>query len=119
MKKAFTLIELIVVVVIVLIIGALVIGGIRGCSGGGGGQAPEDAMRDYVGSLYPGREIIGVNCVTMDSDGDGYVSCTATIDMDAGPDVKEKQINGDCARPFLNWNSGCRPMRYSIPYTGE
>lgn len=111
--RGFTLIEAIIVLVILVVLGMLIVGGIRGCSGGG--PKAEDAMREYIGRLYPTREIIGVNCVMMDSDGDGYVSCTATIDMDDGPGVQEKQIAADCAREFLNLNSGCRPSRYVIP----
>lgn len=106
MRKAFTLIELVVVVVIVFIVIALIVGGVRGCTGRG--AAAEDSMREYIGKLYPGREIIGVACTNVDSDGDGYISCTATVDTDNGPNVVERQINAQCATGFLSWNSGCK-----------
>lgn len=111
MRKAFTLIELIVVVAIVAILIALVVGGVRGCAGRG--AVAEDSMREYVGKLYPGREIIGVACTNIDSDGDGYISCTATIDTDSGPSVVERQINAQCATGFLSFNSGCKA---TVPY---
>lgn len=110
MRKAFTLIELIVVVAIVLVLVLLVVGGVRGCTGRG---AAEDSMREYVGKLYPGREIIGVACTNIDSDGDGYISCTATIDTDNGPNIVERQINAQCATGFLSFNSGCKA---TVPY---
>ena len=111
MRKAFTLIELLVVVAIVAIVIALVFGAVRGCAGRG--AAAEDSMREYVGKLYPGREIIGVACTNVDSDGDGYISCTATIDTDNGPNVVERQINAQCATGFLSFNSGCKA---TVPY---
>jgi prepilin-type N-terminal cleavage/methylation domain-containing protein len=110
MRKAFTLIELIVVVAIVAILIAIVAGGVRGCANRG--PAAEESMREYVAKLYPGREIIGVACTNVDTDGDGYISCTATIDTDDGPSVVERQINAQCATGFLSWNSGCKA---SIP----
>lgn len=103
MKKAYTLIEVIVVVVIVLILGTVVF---RGCSNRG--PAAEESMREYIGKLYPGREIIGIACTNVDTDGDGYISCTATIDTDNGPNVVERQINAQCATGILSVNSGCK-----------
>lgn len=113
MRKAFTLIEILVVVAIVAILIAVVIGGARGCAGRG--AAAEDSMREYVGKLYPGREIIGVSCTNVDTDGDGYISCTATIDTDNGPEVVERQINAECATGFLSFNSGCRQPKPYVP----
>lgn len=111
MRKAYTLIEVIVVVLVIVIFLALVVGGVRGCAGRRG--AAEDSMREYVSKLYPGREIIGVACTNIDSDGDGYISCTATIDTDNGPNVVERQINAQCATGFLSLNSGCKA---TVPY---
>lgn len=110
MRKAFTLIELVVLVSIVFIVIAMIVIGLRGCTGRA--TAAEDSMRNYIGKLYPDREIIGVVCTNVDTDGDGYVSCTATIDTDNGPSVVERQINAQCATGFLSWNSGCKA---SIP----
>lgn len=113
MRKAFTLIELVIAVLIVGILIAVVVTGVRGCAGRG--AAAEDSMREYVGKLYPGRDIIGVSCTNVDSDGDGYISCVATIDSDNGPEVVEKQIAAQCATGFLSFNSGCKPTVGYMP----
>jgi prepilin-type N-terminal cleavage/methylation domain-containing protein len=106
MRKALTLIELLIATFIAAILITVILAGIRGCTTQG--VAAEDSMREYVSRLYPGREVIGVACTNMDTDGDGYISCTATIDIDNGPNVVERQINAQCATGLLSFNSGCK-----------
>ncbi len=116
MRKAFTLIEVLVVVAIIVIFLAIIFSGVRGCTGPSRGDVAEESMRDYIYKLYPNREIIGVACTNVDTDVDGYISCTATIDMDSGPGVTEHQINAECATRFLSINSGCRMPKPHIQY---
>lgn len=113
MRKAFTLIEVVIVGAIIAVFALLVVAGVRGCVNRG--PAAESEMREYVAKLYPGREIIGVACTNVDTDGDGYISCTATIDTDSGPAVVERQINAQCASGILSFNSGCKPTLPYIP----
>lgn len=111
MKKAFTLIELLVVSAIIILLGIVVVSTVKGCASSSSTSA-EDQMREYLRVLYPGREIIGIACTARDTDLDGYVSCTATVDMDPGPAVQEKQIEAECSRQFMSFNEGCRPIKY-------
>jgi preprotein translocase subunit YajC len=111
-RVALTTIELIALVGIVVIIIIFVISIMSRLQSG---KNAEEDMRNYVSNLYPGREIIGVSCVKVDSDGDGYVSCTATVDLDNGPNVQEKMVAAECAGGFANFNEGCRPMKMTVP----
>jgi hypothetical protein len=63
-------------------------------------------MREYLQKLYPSRQVIGVACTNVDTDGDGYVSCTGTVDIVG----KEKQVNAQCSSQVIGFNSGCKPM---------
>lgn len=87
--------------------------GLRGCTGQG--AKAEDEMRAYVQNLYPSKEIIGVSCTNVDTDGDGYISCVATIDTDPGEAIVEKQISAQCASGILSFNSGCKPTVGYVP----
>lgn len=71
--RGFTLIELMVVVAIVGVFLALVFAG--SCTSGPETKrsATQDAKR-FVDEL--GWQVQGISCADVDSDGDGYVSCT-------------------------------------------
>lgn len=49
------------------------------------------------------------SCTNMDSDGDGYISCTVT-GVDGRGSLVERQL--ECARLF-SFNSGCKPVRFT------
>ena len=99
MKKAFTLIELLVVIAIIAIATAITIPFV-----GGNSQeaSPEQSMRDYLTTLYPSYEIIGVACTGGNSS--GYVDCSATL---KDPDGKVIEKNAECAS---NPGGGCRAI---------
>lgn len=64
------------------------------------GEAPQSA-RSWLGRNYPGVDF-HVDCMTYDSDGDGYVSCTAVRKDGTG-----QPIGLECGTGFA-CNSGCR-----------
>lgn len=115
MKKqnALTVIEIIVVVGIIAILALFMTNIVGGCNNRG--STAEEEMRTYVNKLYPDKEIIGVACTNRDTNADGYISCVATIDTDAGPAIVEKQIAAECATQFLGWNTGCKPTVGYMP----
>lgn len=55
-----------------------------------------------------GMNPVGLECVTHDTDGDGYYSCTV---LTASGRVQEIE----CAGGHLNLNSGCRVPKLRIP----
>lgn len=64
----------------------------------------EASARGYMDAL--GYTVVGVVCMDMDSDGDGYVSCTARVKEIAPP------IAVDCASNF-SYKTGCRMQKMS------
>lgn len=85
MKKqsGFTLVELMIGVVIILVIIEVVVTSTRGCGAGDQNDLKEQA-RAYANDL--GYAIIGVSCMSHDSDGDGYISCTVRFEESSGGD---------------------------------
>lgn len=81
----------------------------------GPGRAEEFA-REHVAALYPGTEVVGIVCVGTDSDGDGYVSCTATIRGDSN---QTERLDLECARAIgITWQSGCKTAQPNLRYNG-
>ncbi len=97
-RKGYTLIELIITIAVVLIGLTFVVGFVGNCAGCNTADVPANA-RAWATSM--GMKPTGVQCVTRDTDGDGYVSCT--IRSEDG-----KLQNIECAGGFLNINEGCR-----------
>lgn len=96
-QSGFTVVELMIVVSIVgVIVAGVFFFGIRGFSYGGDGVKTE--AETFARSM--GESYTGINCVTYDSDGDGYVSCTI---FRSGKDP----LPIECARKWSR-NSGCK-----------
>jgi len=72
-QSGFTLIELLVVVAIIAIIAAIVIPSILGMSRGPAANAQRE-LDAYAKALR--YEVVAATCAGIDSDGDGYISCT-------------------------------------------
>lgn len=68
------------------------------------GHMPQEAAaRQYAADLYGASA--RTSCVDMDTDGDGYASCTVVVDG--------KAIPIECAAAF-EWHSGCRAARVLV-----
>jgi len=100
-RKGFTLIELIIIIAIFGITAAVLvpmfIGDIK--------EEAEAGMLNYVSILYPNFSDIKCNCTGKDSDGDGYVRCSAT-GLDNRTEKREMIVaecdkKGNCA-PIAN-----------------
>lgn len=63
----------------------------------------ESELRDYLAKMYADKSVLGQDCVGRDTDGDGYVSCTARV---RGKDGLEETLALECASTLLN--SGCK-----------
>jgi prepilin-type N-terminal cleavage/methylation domain-containing protein len=108
----FTLIELLIVIAIASIVLTISLTTCAGVSGRGKDIFGADqSMNNYVRQLYPELYDIRVSCATIDSDGDGYIRCTAT-GLDATN--TRQQIEAECG-----WllNSGkCAPIKHGRGY---
>lgn len=71
----------------------------------------EAAARAYAAALYPGPTA-RVQCQGVDTDNNGYVSCTLVLD--GTPPVTYPL---ECANSYAYVNTGCRPMRLALPPT--
>lgn len=72
----------------------------------------ESELHDYLAKMYKDKEVLGEDCVGRDTDGDGYVSCTARV---RGRDEKaqEETLALECASELLN--SGCKSRIGILP----
>lgn len=69
----------------------------------------ENEARTYSRTLYPEHPQPRVACQGMDTDANGYVSCTLVTHPNSPP------IPIECANRYAINNTGCRPMRYTVP----
>lgn len=102
MKKAFTLIELMVVIAIIAILAAIGVGVTGGCqTTGSNAKASFDG---WLQTSYSGTKwtVKNAECVNYDTDGDRYVSCNAVL---VDKDGDTKQINMECS---VFAGNGCR-----------
>lgn len=111
MRKGFTLIEMIIVIAIAGILVTAVFA--RGC-GANTGKA-EELARDWAGKMYPGYQIQHVECMGVDSDGDGYASCNVSL---KAPDGKVVTPPVECSAGWsLGSNhNGCRAPKANGRY---
>ncbi len=72
----------------------------------------ESELREYVAKMYADKTVLGQDCVGRDTDGDGYVSCTARV---KGKDGPEETLALECTSQVLN--SGCKPRIGVLPTT--
>lgn len=55
------------------------------CGGCADKKEAEEAAGPYLAKFYDGHKVKAMECLKVDSDGDGYVSCTATLEGKDGP----------------------------------
>jgi len=109
-QEGFTLSELMIVVVILFIVAGVLFGF---CSHLQDSKAKAtDEARRFVSEM--GLTVKGLSCAERDTDGDGYVSCTVSVDDGDGRTRLEAV---ECAASWSH-NEGCRlqkPMLRSTP----
>lgn len=97
----------IIIVGIILVLGF----GVARCATSVSGEdqtTAENEARDFARKL--GLKTTGVSCAKTDSDGDGYVSCTLSVEQ-ANGESKVEAI--ECARA-LTINDGCRMQKPGV-----
>jgi prepilin-type N-terminal cleavage/methylation domain-containing protein len=108
-RDGFSLVELVIVLSIVCILGLLcasVLG--RGCIGNSQSVDAVEQATAYANFMYPGKNP-RIQCVRLDSDNDGYVSCTIAYDAEnavTGMTLTET-VAVECAAGWTS-NDGCR-----------
>lgn len=96
--------EWFVVVGIIGVIAAIIAG--RGCCvGPEQTKAAKREAQQWANDL--GLQVTGISCTDIDSDGDGYVSCTVAL-----KDGQTKQI--ECKGAY-SFGHGCRDPKLTIP----
>lgn len=101
-NSGFTIVELLIVISILAVVCSLIGYAITSCSSNK--SSAESEARKYAQSL--GLEIKGTICMTKDSDGDGYVSCSISY-LDNG---KTSIMPIECANRW-SVNDGCRATK--------
>lgn len=101
-KRGFTLIELLVVVAFVGIVLSALLMGVGSCQSNK--TDAEAEATSFAQSM--GIKVKAVNCVDRDSDGDGYVSCTVSEEVNGATKLHAVE----CASGW-SWNSGCRMQK--------
>ncbi len=99
-KAGFTLIELLIVVAVIGVL--IAIGGVAFTRCFRSQDHAEEEARTWATKM--GYKVVGVNCVSRDTDGDGYVSCSMNA-TDANGNAASLAL--ECAAVLTN-NDGCR-----------
>jgi prepilin-type N-terminal cleavage/methylation domain-containing protein len=94
MKNGFTLVEVFIAVTVLVVVGAFLLR----VTGAGGGESVEKEASAFAKNISPDAK---VTCVDIDSDGDGYVSCTVF------PPEGKPPVAIECASSYSP-NNGCR-----------
>lgn len=108
-RDGFSLVELMIVVAIVVILGCVCAGVIGGsCSGMSQKVDATEQATAYANFMYPGKNP-RIQCVRLDSDHDGYVSCTIAYDAENAVTglIVTDTVAVECAAGFT-FNEGCR-----------
>jgi len=114
-RRGMSLVELMIVVAIVAIFVLILAGPAVAIFGGGGGDVQVDATQQakaYAAGM--GYQDPRVQCVSWDSDGDGYVSCTVSFTQPNGTIGKDAV---ECAAGFNVMgaiNDGCRTPKVPL-----
>jgi prepilin-type N-terminal cleavage/methylation domain-containing protein len=103
-SRAFTLIELMIVMAIGGVVLLIIGGGIYKFAFNSHDTAESEAAKWAKKMNY---DVQGVDCVDLDSDGDGYVSCTIALKGNPNP------VAIECARS-MSLNNGCRLQKPAI-----
>lgn len=103
-NRGFTLAELLIVLAIVGVFLAVIFSRVA-CVGETQTAAAKSEARSWAREL--GLQTTGVACANIDSDGDGYVSCTIAL-----KDGSTKQI--ECRGAYAPGH-GCREPKLRIP----
>lgn len=108
-SRGFTLVELLIVVAI---IGVFCLGFVgfafRSCGVQDSGARERDAKL-FATNL--GYDVRGASCMNVDSDSDGYVSCTVSI---ADKNGNISMVPVECASAYA-MGSGCRMQKMVVP----
>lgn len=74
----------------------------------GNREQAEEAAKSFAESLYPGLRPVRVVCQNVDTDNNGYVSCTLVVGEQSPQAI-------ECASKFnLSFVSGCRISRMTL-----
>lgn len=101
--KAFTLIEGIIAFIILLVLISLAFTGTNQVSALANGA--DNSMRSYVTTLIPESSDVRVQCAKLDTDGNGYVRCTASYFPDG---LGNREIMEAECHPLLG---SCVPIK--------
>ena len=105
----FTLVELLIVVAMIGLCTAAAIVGCSSCNVGEGQETAAKAeAQKWATDL--GYRILGISCANIDSDHDGYVSCTVrVIDGEKPAETKQIECRGEWSR-----GHGCREPKLGV-----
>jgi Tfp pilus assembly protein PilE len=102
-RSGVTVIEVVIVFCIVLVLALIVLSRFNACVGDSVKDDATFSAQEWANFMYPNSEP-RVQCVRLDSDGDGYVSCT--IAHKEGDTIKVEAV--ECAAGIISINEGCR-----------